>query len=62
VSLRLANNIGIITGAGSGIGGAMALACAREGAASVVFDLNPEAADATAREFGRIDPWKACRR
>jgi NAD(P)-dependent dehydrogenase (short-subunit alcohol dehydrogenase family) len=49
--MRLANKIGIITGAGSGIGRATALACAREGADIVVFDLNSEAAEATVREL-----------
>jgi NAD(P)-dependent dehydrogenase (short-subunit alcohol dehydrogenase family) len=49
--MRLANKIGIITGAGSGIGRATALASAREGADIVVFDLNPEAAEATVREL-----------
>jgi NAD(P)-dependent dehydrogenase (short-subunit alcohol dehydrogenase family) len=49
--MRLANKIGIITGAGSGIGRATALASAREGADIVVFDLNPAAAEATVREL-----------
>jgi NAD(P)-dependent dehydrogenase (short-subunit alcohol dehydrogenase family) len=47
--MRLQGKIGIITGAGSGIGRATALACAREGADIVVFDLNREAAEATVR-------------
>jgi NAD(P)-dependent dehydrogenase (short-subunit alcohol dehydrogenase family) len=49
--MRLANKISIITGAGSGIGRATALACAREGAALVIFDLNPETAEATVRQL-----------
>ena len=38
----LENKVILITGAGSGIGRATALACAREGARVVVSDLNPE--------------------
>jgi NAD(P)-dependent dehydrogenase (short-subunit alcohol dehydrogenase family) len=49
--MRLLNKIGIITGAGSGIGKATALACVREGADIVVFDLNPDAAEATVRDL-----------
>src|SRR5919197_1491094 len=48
--MRLQDKVGVITGAGSGIGKATALACAREGAHVVVFDLNREAAEATAHE------------
>ncbi len=49
--MRLLNKIGIVTGAGSGIGKATALTCAREGADVVVFDLNREAAEAAVREI-----------
>jgi NAD(P)-dependent dehydrogenase (short-subunit alcohol dehydrogenase family) len=48
--MRLLDKVGIITGAGSGIGKATALACVREGAHMVVFDLNREAAETTAHE------------
>jgi NAD(P)-dependent dehydrogenase (short-subunit alcohol dehydrogenase family) len=47
--MRLQDKVGIITGAGSGIGKATALACAREGAHIVIFDLNAESAEATRR-------------
>jgi NAD(P)-dependent dehydrogenase (short-subunit alcohol dehydrogenase family) len=52
--MRLLNKIGIITGAGSGIGKATALACAREGADIVVFDLKPETAEETVSEVQGI--------
>jgi len=41
----------VITGAGSGIGRATALAFAREGAAVVVSDINPERAERVAQEI-----------
>ena len=37
---RLENRIAIVTGAGQGIGRAIALGMAREGAALVIADLN----------------------
>ena len=52
--MRLLNKIGIITGAGSGIGKATALACAREGADVVAFDLKPETAEETVSEVQGI--------
>ncbi|MBW2560255.1 MAG: SDR family oxidoreductase [Deltaproteobacteria bacterium] len=47
----LEDKIAIITGAGDGIGQAIAVAFAMEGATIVVPDLNPEAASRTAREI-----------
>jgi 3-oxoacyl-[acyl-carrier protein] reductase len=44
------HKIGIITGAGSGVGKATALACAREGADVVILDLPPGIAAATTHE------------
>jgi len=41
----------VITGAGSGIGRATALAFAREGAEVVISDINPERAERVAREI-----------
>ncbi len=52
---RVAGNVALITGGGSGIGRASALTLAREGAAVVVTDLNGETAEETAamvREAG----------
>ncbi len=46
--LLLENKIALITGAGGGIGRAIALACAREGASVVVADFNPESGEETA--------------
>ncbi len=48
--MRLKDKSALITGAASGIGKAIALRFAREGARVAIADLNKEAADATARE------------
>jgi NAD(P)-dependent dehydrogenase (short-subunit alcohol dehydrogenase family) len=44
----LANHIAVVTGAGSGIGRAIAIGYAREGARVVLFDIDGEAAGRTA--------------
>ena len=44
----LKNKVALVTGAGSGIGRAVALVCAREGASLVVSDIDAESAQATA--------------
>jgi 3-hydroxybutyrate dehydrogenase len=49
--MRLKDKSALITGAASGIGKAIALRFAREGARVAIADLNKEAADATAREI-----------
>ncbi len=46
--MKLAQRIAVITGAGSGIGQAMALLFAREGAQLLIADINEEAAQETA--------------
>lgn len=48
--MELEGKIAIVTGAGQGIGKAIALKLAREGANLAVVDLNPETAAETARE------------
>jgi 3-oxoacyl-[acyl-carrier protein] reductase len=47
----LHNHIAVVTGAGSGIGRAIALGYAREGAQVAVLDINGEAAGAAAKEI-----------
>ena len=47
----LANHIAVVTGAGSGIGRAIALGYAREGARVVVLDVNKDAAAETAQQI-----------
>jgi 3-oxoacyl-[acyl-carrier protein] reductase len=47
----LQNHIAVITGAGSGIGRAIAIGYAREGAQVAVLDINGEAAEKTAAEI-----------
>lgn len=49
--MRLKDRVAIVTGSARGIGQAIALGLAREGAAVVVNDLSPEAAAATARDI-----------
>src|ERR1051326_3654389 len=47
MTARFKNKVVLITGAGSGIGQAAALAFAREGAKVAVADISPKAADET---------------
>jgi len=49
--MKLENKIGLVTGAGQGIGRAIALAFAGEGSTVIVNDINPETALSTAREI-----------
>lgn len=51
--MRLKGKTAIVTGAGRGIGQAIALAFAREGACVAVADIDPRTAQATARRIGR---------
>src|SRR2546429_9333587 len=51
--MRLKDKIALVTGAGRGIGQAIALAFAREGARVAVTDIDPTTAQATARRIGR---------
>jgi 3-hydroxybutyrate dehydrogenase len=50
--MRLQNKVAIVTGAASGIGKEIAAVYVREGAKVAIADLNQQAADATAAEFG----------
>ena len=48
---RLVGKVAMVTGAGSGMGRAAALACAREGARVVAVDMDPAGAQAVAAEM-----------
>ncbi len=51
MALRLSDRVAIVTGSGQGIGKAVALRLAREGADLVVAEINGEAAERTAQEL-----------
>lgn len=53
-NLRLKDKTAIITGGGSGIGRATALAMASEGAAVAIFDVNGDAAEEVAAEVAAL--------
>ncbi|GAC1324419.1 MAG: SDR family oxidoreductase [Chloroflexota bacterium] len=58
---RLDGLVSVITGAGSGIGRASAVAFAREGACVLVADVNPASAAETAEEISALGaPAEAC--
>ena len=61
--VNLSECAALVTGAGEGIGRAIALALAASGAAVVANDLNPDRADRVAEEIqaagGRSIPWQA---
>lgn len=55
--MRLAGRNAIVTGAGSGIGAALALGFAREGAGVAAADIDPAAAECTAAEIRAAGGW-----
>jgi 3-oxoacyl-[acyl-carrier protein] reductase len=52
--MRLSNKVALVTGAGSGIGRALAIGFAREGAHIVINDIDEAAASDTAAEVAKI--------
>jgi len=52
--MRLRDKVAVVTGAGRGIGQAIALAFRREGARVACADIDPRTAEATARRLGRL--------
>ena len=48
--MRFEGKVAVVTGAGTGIGKATALAFAREGASVVIADIDIESAEAAAKE------------
>ena len=52
---RLKERVAVVTGAGQGMGLAIAHACAREGARIVVADINDQTIDAAVEEIKRKD-------
>ena len=50
--MSLSRKVAVVTGAGSGIGQAIAVRLAREGAAVAVWDLNADGAEETVRSIG----------
>jgi 3-oxoacyl-[acyl-carrier protein] reductase len=54
--LKLIGKVALVTGAAQGIGKAIALLLARNGADIVVSDINLEKAEETAKEIGSIGP------
>ena len=53
--MRLADRVAVVTGAGRGIGRAIALRLAQEGAAVVVNDIEPSQARSTAARIAQAD-------
>ena len=55
--MRLKDRVAIVTGAGQGIGAAVAKAYAREGAKVAIVDMNAQAAEQLAAEIVRENGW-----
>jgi NAD(P)-dependent dehydrogenase (short-subunit alcohol dehydrogenase family) len=58
--MEIRGKVAVVTGAGSGIGRELALACAREGASVVLADIDEPGLEGTARGIEAPNLWVRC--
>ena len=57
--MKLQDKVALVTGAGRGLGGTIALAMAREGASLVICDIDTAALQATSEALQALGEWMA---